>query len=203
MRWRPLTWLLLSVMFFAAALYFWRLGDEWAAKKAKSRNANTDSSTNGVRATNADSPRSAVGKTRESHTASLSPHGNLNSPGPLASVTNRPVQKESPLANRLSNTTASIKELARRPHAILLENALLDTDKGNSLALPGQLSQSDPGTYIAQSKTALNNEYRAMLKAAGATIVSYIPNNAYLVRASAEAAQRIAADPQTQAVPPY
>src|SRR6266446_4758335 len=35
MRWRPFTWLLLSVFCFVAAVYFWRLGDQWAAKKAQ------------------------------------------------------------------------------------------------------------------------------------------------------------------------
>src|SRR5207249_4264770 len=34
MRWRPFTWLLLSLLFFVAAAYFWRLGDEWELKKA-------------------------------------------------------------------------------------------------------------------------------------------------------------------------
>src|SRR6266436_9297140 len=37
MRWRPFTWFLLSVFCFVAAAFFWRLGDEWAAKKAASR----------------------------------------------------------------------------------------------------------------------------------------------------------------------
>ena len=37
MRWRPFTWFLLSVFCFVAAAFFWRLGDEWAAKKAGSR----------------------------------------------------------------------------------------------------------------------------------------------------------------------
>ena len=43
----------------------------------------------------------------------------------------------------------------------------------------------------------------SLLQAAGATIVSYIPNNAFLVRASAAVAQQLSADPQTQAVLPY
>jgi hypothetical protein len=32
-RWRPLTWLLLSLACFIAAFYFWRLGDKWQANK--------------------------------------------------------------------------------------------------------------------------------------------------------------------------
>jgi subtilisin family serine protease/subtilisin-like proprotein convertase family protein len=41
------------------------------------------------------------------------------------------------------------------------------------------------------------------LSAAGASIVAYIPNQAYLVRASQAVAQQLQADPQTQAVLPY
>jgi subtilisin family serine protease len=41
------------------------------------------------------------------------------------------------------------------------------------------------------------------LQSAGASIVSYVPNNAYLVRASTSAAQELAADPLVQAVLPY
>ena len=40
MRSRPLAWLLLSLLFFAGAFYFWRLGDKWAARRGdSSRNA--------------------------------------------------------------------------------------------------------------------------------------------------------------------
>src|SRR5712671_1817499 len=37
MRRRPLFWLFLSMVFFAAAAWFWRLGDEWAAKSKAAR----------------------------------------------------------------------------------------------------------------------------------------------------------------------
>jgi len=49
----------------------------------------------------------------------------------------------------------------------------------------------------------LDNDFRARLQAAGATIVSYIPNNAYLVRVSEAGAQQLASNPRTQAVLPY
>ena len=42
-----------------------------------------------------------------------------------------------------------------------------------------------------------------MLAQAGATIVSYIPNDAYLVRASASVAGMLGANPLVQAVVPY
>ena len=44
---------------------------------------------------------------------------------------------------------------------------------------------------------------RSGLKSAGASVVSYIPNNAYLVRASGAVARQLQADSRTQSVLPY
>ena len=112
---------------------------------------------------------------------------------------------------RLTNTALPIGSLVRNPHALLLENAWLDTSRlrgttaaGHALAIPDNLrAQGDPGAYVVQSRGPLDDSFRARLAAAGASIVSYIPNNAYLVRASAAAAQALGADPQTQTVLPY
>src|SRR5437588_641817 len=41
--------------------------------------------------------------------------------------------------NRLSNTTASVGELTRKDHAILLENALFDTEKPVTPNIPNHL----------------------------------------------------------------
>jgi len=103
---------------------------------------------------------------------------------------------------RLNNTSKSIDQLARSDHALLLENALIDTS-GKPLAIPASLQSEDPGSYIVQARGPVDGVFRAMLAAAGATIVSYIPNNAYLVTASQSAAQQIAAYPETQDVQPY
>src|SRR2546426_1069172 len=105
MRWRPFTWFLLSVFCFVAAAFFWRLGDEWAAKKAASR------------------PSSQT----------------TNESVPFKPATNPAAQ-----------------------------------------AMPFHL-----------------------LTQAGNQNVSYIPNNAYLVLASAGVARRLAADARTQTVLPY
>src|SRR5213593_4309210 len=94
MRWRPFTWLLLSVFFFVAAAYFWRLGDEWAAKKASPA---TSPSTNQPLAKPAAKPTSQAAPVHL-----LAQPGNLNNPSSSPSPnTNR----FDVLANRLSNTT--------------------------------------------------------------------------------------------------
>ncbi len=110
---------------------------------------------------------------------------------PLLSVTN-------PLAYRLSNTKQSFEQLLRNDHAVLLRNALIDTTIPGGLNIPPHLrSESDPGSYIVQARGAITEAFRARILASGAEIVSYIPNNAYLVRASASVAQSLSREAQS------
>ncbi len=112
--------------------------------------------------------------------------------------------KTNQFAYRLSNTTKTIGELVGDRHAILLENALIDTARPLNLAIPKNLKSSgDPGAYIVQARGPIDSAFRAMLAAAGAEIVSYIPNDAYLVRVPAGAANGLAGNPLAQAVIPY
>jgi len=197
MRWRPFTWLLLSVFFFVAAAYFWRLGDEWAAKKAQPA---------GLTATNQPGAKPLAKPAAQASAFRIaSQNGSLNIP-PKASTTpsvatNSAIPR---LANRLSNTSKTVGQLMHSDSSILLQNALIDTEQPVAMAIPEHLrAHGDPGSYIVQSRRALDENFRALLTEAGAQIVSYIPNNAYLVLASAAAAQRMAGDPQTRSVLPY
>ena len=105
---------------------------------------------------------------------------------------------------RLSNTSKPLQELARSDKAVLLENALLDTERPLDLPIPQSFrSLNDPGSYIVQSRAAAGSRFRALLEAAGAKVVAYIPNNAYLVRAPAPAVEVLSVDAQVQAVIPY
>src|SRR5438445_4067333 len=194
MRWRPLTWLLLSVLFFAAALYFWRLGDEWAAKKAAAPGALKP----------AVPPPATASSTSRMPGLKLPP----GAPGPLeasSASTQNSGSKTPQFPYRLRNTTKTVGQLARgNDKAILLENALIDTAQSTRPLVPPHLrSEDDPGSYIVQSRTGLDDAFRALLKNAGASIIGYIPKDAYLVRASAAVAQSLQAQPQTQAVLPY
>lgn len=101
-------------------------------------------------------------------------------------ATNAVAAKSTNFPYRLSNTTLTVGELSRNSRAVLLENALIDSGKPLDLSIPDSLrSHDDPGAYIVQANGAVNDAFRARLQAAGATIVSYIPNNAYLVTADA------------------
>ena len=125
------------------------------------------------------------------------PAGNVPAQARAALATNA-------IAMRLSNTPKSIGELMNDPHAILLENALIDSSLPLNLSIPKHLqSKGDPGAYIVQARGPVTAAFRAMLARSGAEIVSYIPNNAYLVRVTAAGAGALAGDPLAQSVIPY
>jgi len=169
------------------------LGDRWAARRtaplpADHRPQTTDQG-----------PRI----THQASRAAVAQAGALNLAPATEPITNHTSRAANRFALRLSNSTASLGALQQSDTGILLENALLDTAQPVP-AIPEHLrAQGDPGTYIVQSRGPLNDAFRALLQSAGATMVSYIPNNAYLVRATQAAAERLRAAPQTQAVLPY
>jgi subtilisin family serine protease/subtilisin-like proprotein convertase family protein len=107
------------------------------------------------------------------------------------------------LALRLTNTAQALPALLRSERAVLLRNALIDTALGGPKIPEHLRAKGDPGAYIVQARGATSDEFRAVLAAAGAEMVSYVPNNAYLVRASAGVAGALGASPLTQAVLPF
>src|SRR5436190_19204805 len=164
MRWRPFTWLLLSLLFFVAAAFFWRLGDEWEAKRAAPASS---------QATNQSLPIKPPGKPSafETRIHLLAQPGNLNappaSPSAITDHTNR-------FAHRLSNSTKTLDQLIRSDKGIILQNALIDTERP-APAIPKHLrAQGDPGSYIVQSRRPPDDVFRATLNEAGAQIVSTI-----------------------------
>ena len=107
-------------------------------------------------------------------------------------------------AYRLTNTSKSAAELGRSDTAVLLENAFIDTASATPWEVPEHLrATGDPGSYIVQSRGPLDAGFYVRLQEAGAAFVSYIPNNAALVRASAQQAQRLAGLPRIGAVLRY
>ena len=105
---------------------------------------------------------------------------------------------------RLSNTTKSISQLLGNDKAILLANALIDSGNPVRPAIPDRLrAAANSGSYVVQASGPLDDRFRALLAEANATIVSYIPNNAYLVRVSDSGAQALSGNPLTQSVIAY
>lgn len=105
--------------------------------------------------------------------------------------------------HRVRNTSESLETLSRNDRAILLRNAFVDTASGSPVPVPETLrSSGDPGTYIVQGLAGEGEAFRRRLEQSGAKIVSYIPNNAYLVQASQESAAELASAPEVVAVLP-
>ena len=105
---------------------------------------------------------------------------------------------------RLSNTRESVTQLLHDDHAVLLRNAIIDTRHPFHPDIPSQLkSKGAPGSYIVQFDRPLNREFYDSIKKDGASYVSYIPNNAALVKADAQVANALESDPVFQAVLPY
>ena len=183
MRLRSIIWLLVSLVCFFGAFQFWKMGDRWNARKT--------APTPAMAATNSSSvSNTRAGIALMTSSQDLPPSTMLQ---PLARI-----------AYRLANTTKTPGQLLRNDRAILLENALLETDSAEALKIPEHLkAKHDPGAYIVQANGPIDQTFRSRLQSAGAEIVSYIPNNAYLVRASAAAVTRLASAAGTGAILPY
>ncbi|MEP6662177.1 MAG: S8 family serine peptidase [Verrucomicrobiota bacterium] len=116
-----------------------------------------------------------------------------------AAVTNA----ASPFPYRLQNTTQPLEQLVRNDHAILLRNALIDTSL-RRMEIPAELrSKGDPGSYIVQARGVIDASFRAALLSAKAEIVSYVPNNAFLVRVGQGGAERLLGNKSVQSVLRY
>jgi len=121
-----------------------------------------------------------------------------------AIATNNVSAKTNQFAFRLSNTAKTIGQLASDRHAILLDNALIETGAKIDLKIPAHLrAAGDPGAFIVQARGVIGAAFRAALAAAGGQVVSYIPNYAYLVQLDAAGAAALAGNPLVQAVLPY
>src|SRR5664279_2193447 len=180
MRSRNLFWILIGLLVLAGAWFFWPSGSRPSAQK---NNSATQSAAPGFVST---------------RSASTAP---VLFPGKTATNT---VARTNQFAWRLSNTPRNIGQLMKDPHAILLANALIDIGRPLNFSIPKNLqSLGDPGAYIVQAHRPVDTAFRAALAAAGAQIISYIPNNAYLVRISAGGAAGLAGQPPVQSVLPY
>lgn len=126
------------------------------------------------------------------------------STAPIIPGTTNKQPRRDPLDFRLANTSKTSGQLLRDNYAILLENALIDVRQPVGFKFPDRLTRDgDAGSYIVQSRGPIDDAFSRAVTRAGAEFVSYIPNNAWLVRASKAGADQLAANPETQAVLPW
>ena len=198
---KPRTWSLISLACFLAAIFFWLLGNRRAQHSQP------------LPATNPPTGTSVTGLARPPEPVRLlsalpgRPAGGATPANPGA---RNPATPEEPLPvdpkfpRRLRNTAKPVNDLLRSDTALLLRNALIDTANRRQPAVPEHLkADAEPGGFIVQARGVITPAFRTLVTQAGGEIVSYIPNNALLVRASAEAARTLPASPLVQAVLPF
>jgi subtilisin-like proprotein convertase family protein len=205
MRLETRTWFLLSLIFFAGAVYFWLRGNEYESRKHKAqppaKNGNGNSSTNRPAADKVSIAAPLKLLTRLAQPPAATTKVNASN---SVNAGTTPGRTNAAARYRLTNTTKPLRQLTHEDTAVLMRNAFVDTAQGTHLDIPAHLlAEGDPGSYIVQARGAVQATFRAELREAGASVVSYIPNNAYLVQLTADGAQQLAALPETQAVLPY
>lgn len=187
---RPSTWIVISLLSLAGAWYFWRLGDRWAVEKQSAREKLAVPGKKSSRL-----PTDVV------IPAATAPMVLFTQPLQAQAVA---ALHQDKLKYHLSNTSKTPQQMLRDAHAVHLENALIDTRLPLALNIPAHLrAAGEPGSYIVQSRGVIDDAFRAKLREAGADWISYIPNNAALVRATASTAQKLATQAGTQAVLPF
>ncbi len=105
---------------------------------------------------------------------------------------------------RLSNTPKTMAQLGRDSRAVLLRNAIIDTASSGKLDIPESLRAGEnPGSYVVHAQTGVDQRFYDALRQAGAVFVSYIPNDAALVTATASAAEQLQASRAVDSVLSY
>src|SRR5687767_3970266 len=209
-RFSARTWSLLSLLLFVAAAFFWLKGNEYEARKRLAPPVAVKTNAQ-VGAIELFSTRSATAQlaSLSSGAQSTQPARNGTALTPLSKdsinengqINPEAVEKRFP--HRLRNTQKALKALVRDDNAVLLANALIDTT-GQEPEIPAHLRASgDSGSYIVQWKGAVDARFREELSAAGAEIISYVPNNAFYVKVDKAGADRLIGTVGVQSVLPF
>src|SRR5438876_2778601 len=200
MRLNSRFWYLLSILFFVAAVWFWLKGDEERARRQAGRGSAAAREAGPLTNRMVKAP---AGGTNASLVKSGSVSGGNQATG---GVETKPSASgpQGRFPYRLSNTEQPLSKLGRSDTAILLDNAFIETASERPVEVPEHLrAKGEPGSYLVQSRHALDNAFYGSLREAGAEFVSYIPNNAALVRVSAAGASQLAGLSGVQAVLAY
>jgi len=194
MRSTSRTWYLLSALLFVAAVWFWLRGNEEVAKQKAAGKPAPGQSTNLPQLKSAGAVQSGQTNPAGAQQAASASPGSVSTPPSW----------QSRFPYRLRNTDESLDQLGLSDAAVLLDNAFIDTTSSTPVVIPAHLrAEEDPGSYVVQSRGTLDGVFYQRLQEAGAAFVSYIPNNAALVRATDAVARQLAALPETRAVLRY
>jgi simple sugar transport system permease protein len=189
-------YVLSSLLCFLAAAVFWQIAERQVARDRAAQTSRPEPA-----ATDPNSAASATNRTAAPTPAAVVPAAPSNS----STRTNAAHASTNAFTRfRLANTPKPLDELSRSDSGLILRNALIDSSAPLNLPIPAHLRATGaPGSYVVQADGPLNDAFRALLTQAGATVVAYVPNNAYLVLATPEAAQRLGTLPRTRLVLPW
>jgi subtilisin family serine protease/subtilisin-like proprotein convertase family protein len=195
MRFNSRIWYLLSVLLFVAAVWFWLRGNEEVARRDSAKKSAPVQNSNlpPLKSTGAVPQAQTTPSTAQQASASA-----------ISGRAAAPPPSQSRFPYRLRNTDQSLDQLGLSDTAVLLDNAFIDTASATPLVIPEHLrTEGDPGSYVVQTRGPMNSAFHRRLQEAGAEFVSYIPNNAGLVRATEAVARQLAALPEMQSVLRY
>ncbi|MBI4657312.1 MAG: S8 family serine peptidase [Verrucomicrobia bacterium] len=206
MRLESRTWFLLSLLLFTAALFFWLFGNDYQSRKGSPAQPAQKPAASGRRSSAL--PGQSVWFKFPLLTrldTSATQYAQPKSAIPENTSAHAPTSTQNAKSGyRLSNTVTPVRTLARVETALLLRNAFIDTAQPVNLPVPEHLrSAGDPGSYLVQARGPIRENFRARLREADASVISYIPNNTYLVRVSAAGAARLQATREVNAILPY
>ena len=185
-----------SLLLFAVAAIFWRLGEN---ERLRSLDAGPASPAPALPGATTPAVNPAVSAVKSAPAVpAVQP-----APAPEKPKAKGPSEKKL-YPYRLSNTSRGLQQLVRSDTALLLNNALIDTRTGKPVPVPAHLrAEGEPGGYIVQARGLIDGAFLNQLQRVGAAIVSYLPNNAYLVKLSAEGARRLEDMGRVQSVLPW
>lgn len=181
-------------MLFVAAVFFWLKGNEVRDRRRNAAPGVVTATNKGAKLELLSTSSMPVQITQLSQ-----PGG--SSPNQVSSRNSTPPPKPHPYLVR--NTLRPVDDLMRDNRAILLVNAFIDTAADEALDLPAHLQAEEPTAFIVQSRGEVNTLFRKALENAGAEVVAYVPNNAYLVKSPVASAQDLRNLPEVSTVIPF
>ena len=116
-----------------------------------------------------------------------------------------PLEPDPAFPHRLRNTRLGLDELLRRPGALSLHNALIDTASARPLPVPEPWRAApDTRSWLIQTVGPFAQALaREDLERWGVLPIAYVPNDAWLARTDPETARRLAGRPEVRAVLPF
>jgi len=204
MRFSSRTWLVISLVLLLSAAWFAKLGNERRARSLGGSVGAGAPASGGARKPGARLihfpllSASAASRNPAQTVVGTGVDSSGVGSGPAVGVRD----EKYPL--RIRNTSRTMQELQRRESAILLRNALIDTEEIGSVEVPEVLrAGEEPGSYVVQARGMVDEFFRAQVREVSGEVVAYIPNNAYLVRMNAAQAEALRGRTRVRSVLPF